>query len=243
MPLIPRKVLFGNPDKASPRLSPDGLHIAFLAPVEGVLNVWVGPASDPAAAEPVTRDSGRGIRLYFWAYTNRHVVYLQDKEGDENWRVYAVELESREVHDLTPLENVQAQIVEISSDHPSEIIVGLNDRDPQYHDLYKINVHTGKRTLLQHNDRFAEFQVDHDYRVRFGTVMTPEGGSEVFEADGRGGWDTFMQVGMEDALTTTTVGFDRSGKTLHLIDSRRRNTAAMASINLDTGCRDGHRGE
>ena len=118
MPLIPRKVLFGNPDKASPRLSPDGLHIAFLAPVEGVLNVWVGPASDPAAAEPVTRDSGRGIRLYFWAYTNRQVIYLQDKEGDENWRVYAVELESREVHDLTPLENVQAQIVEISSDHP-----------------------------------------------------------------------------------------------------------------------------
>ena len=235
MPLIPRKVLFGNPDKASPRLSPDGLHIAFLAPVEGVLNVWVGPASDLVAAEPLTRDSGRGIRLYFWAFTNRHVIYLQDKEGDENWRIYAVELESREVHDLTPLENVQAQIVGISSDHPDEIVVGLNDRNPQYHDLYRIDVHTGERTLLQHNDRFAEFRIDDDYRVRFGTVMTPDGGSEVFEADGWGGWDTFMQVGMEDALTTTPVGFDKSGSTLHLIDSRRRNTAAMASIDLDTG--------
>ena len=235
MPLIPRKVLFGNPDKASPRLSPDGLHIAFLAPVEGVLNVWVGPASDPVAAEPLTRDSGRGIRLYFWAFTNRHVIYLQDKEGDENWRVYAVELESREVLDLTPLENVQAQIVGISSDHPDEIVVGLNDRNPQYHDLYRIDVYTGKRTLLQHNDRFAEFRIDDDYRVRFGTVMTPDGGSEVFEADGQGGWDTFMQVGMEDALTTAPVGFDKSGSTLHLIDSRRRNTAAMASIDLDTG--------
>lgn len=227
--------MFGNPDKASPSLSPDGLHIAFLAPVEGVLNVWVGPASDPGVAEPVTQDAGRGIRLYFWAFTNNHLICLQDKGGDENWRVYTVGLESREVTDLTPLENVQAQIVGISSDHPDEIIVGLNDRNPQYHDLYRVNVHTGQRELLHHNDRFAEFLVDHDYQVRFGTVMTPDGGSEVFETDGQGGWTTFMKVGNEDALTTSPTGFDRSGKTLYLIDSRFRNTAAMTSVDLDTG--------
>ena len=236
-PLIPRRVLFGNPDKASPSLSPDGLHIAFLAPVEGVLNVWVGPASDPGAAEPVTQDAGRGIRLYFWAFTNNHLIYLQDKGGDENWRVYTVGFESREVMDLTPLENVQAQIVRISSDHPDEIIVGLNDRNPQYHDLYRVNVRTGQRGLLHHNDRFAEFLVDHDYRVRFGTVMTPDGGSEVFETDGQGGWTTFMRVENEDALTTGPTGFDRSGKTLYLIDSRFRNTAAMTSVDLDTGAK------
>ena len=236
-PLIPRRVLFGNPDKASPTLSPDGLHIAFLAPVEGVLNVWVGPASDPGAAEPVTQDAGRGIRLYFWAFTNNHLIYLQDKGGDENWRVYAVGLETREVIDLTPLENVQAQIVGISSDHPEEIIVGLNDRNPQYHDLYRVNVRTGQRELLHHNDRFAEFLVDHDYQVRFGTVMTPDGGSEVFETDGQGGWTTFMRVGNEDALTTGPTGFDRSGKTLYLIDSQIRNTAAMTSVDLDTGAK------
>ena len=236
-PLIPRRVLFGNPGKASPTLSPDGLHIAFLAPVEGVLNVWVGPASDPGAAEPVTQDAGRGIRLYFWAFTNNHLIYLQDKGGDENWRVYAVGLETREVIDLTPLENVQAQIVGISSDHPDEIIVGLNDRNPQYHDLYSVNVRTGQRELLHHNDRFAEFLVDHDYQVRFGTVMTPDGGSEVFETDGQGGWATFMRVGNEDALTTGPTGFDRSGKTLYLIASRFRNTAAMTSVDLDTGAK------
>ena len=236
-PLIPRRVLFGNPDKASPTLSPDGLHIAFLAPVKGILNVWVGPASDPGAAEPVTQDAGRGIRLYFWAFTNDHLIYLQDKGGDENWRVYTVGLESREVIDLTPLENVQAQIVGISSDQPDEIIVGLNDRNPQYHDLYRVNVRTGQRELLHHNDRFAEFLVDHDYQVRFGTVMTPDGGSEVFETDGQGGWTTFMRVGNEDALTTGPTGFDRSGKTLYLIDSRFRNTAAMTSVDLDTGAK------
>ena len=234
-PLIPRKVLFGNPDKASPRLSPDGLHLAFLAPVDGVLNLWMAPTSEPGSARPVTRDTGRGIRTYFWAYSNRHLIYLQDKAGDENWRVFAVELDSREVQDLTPLENVQAQVVAVSADHPDEIVIGLNDRNPQLHDLYRVDVRTGKRDLLQLNDRFAGFLVDDDYRVRFGTVMTPDGGNEVFEAHGNGDWTTFMKVGNEDALTTAPVGFDQSGRTLHLIDSRGRDTAAMTSIDLDTG--------
>ena len=86
--LIPREVLFGNPDKTSSGISPDGTLISYLAPLDGVLNVWVGPADDPAAAEPVTNDTDRGIRTYFWAYTNEHILYLQDQAGDENWRIY-----------------------------------------------------------------------------------------------------------------------------------------------------------
>ena len=227
--------MFGNPDKASSKLSPDGQHIAFLAAVEGVLNIWVGPTSDPGAAQPVTRDTGRGVRVYFWAYTNRHLIYLQDRGGDENWRAYAVELGSRKVLDLTPFENVQAQIVSVSSGQSDEIVVGLNNRAPQFHDLYKISISTGKRELLQHNDRFVGFLLDDDYRVRFGTVMTPDGGTELFQAGGSNGWTSFAKVHNEDALTTAPVGFDRSGRTLHLIDSRGRNTAAMTSIDLDTG--------
>ena len=96
VPIIPREVLFGNPDKASPQLSPDGSGLAFLAPLDGVLNVWVGPADDPESAKPVTRDRVRGIRIFFWAHTNEHVIYLQDKAGDENWRVYAVDLATTE---------------------------------------------------------------------------------------------------------------------------------------------------
>ena len=92
VPLVPREVLFGNPDRASVKVSPNGAYLGFLAPVEGVLNVWVGPADDPDAARPVTRDRSRGIRFYAWAYTNEHVLYIQDKEGDENWRVYSVDL-------------------------------------------------------------------------------------------------------------------------------------------------------
>src|SRR5436305_1108618 len=83
--LIPRKILFGNPDKAAAKISPDGKHLSFLAPVNGVLNVWVGPADNPAAAKAVTKDKKRGIRSYFWAYTNRHILYAQDNDGDEDW--------------------------------------------------------------------------------------------------------------------------------------------------------------
>lgn len=89
--LIPRRILFGNPDKASPRISPDGKRLGFLAPVDGVLNVWVGPVDDPAAAKPVTSDKKRGIRSYSWAFNNRHILYVQDANGDENFHVYRVD--------------------------------------------------------------------------------------------------------------------------------------------------------
>ena len=88
--LIPRKVLFGNPDRITVRLSPDGTKISFLAPVDNVLNVWVGPIEDLTSARPVTTDADRGIYRYFWSYTNEHIIYIQDKAGEENWRIYSV---------------------------------------------------------------------------------------------------------------------------------------------------------
>ncbi|MGQ9597597.1 MAG: hypothetical protein ACUVUS_09615 [Thermoproteota archaeon] len=100
------------------RLSPDGTKISFLAPVNGVLNVWVGPTDEPVAAKPVTRDTFRGIRLYFWVYTNRHVIYLQDKDGDENWRLYSVDLATGEIKNLTPFEGIQARVQMVSPDFP-----------------------------------------------------------------------------------------------------------------------------
>ena len=104
--LIPREVLFGNPDRTSIQLSPDGATIAYLAPVDGVLNVWVGPADDPAGVKPVTKDTGRGIRFYGWAYSNDRILYIQDKDGDENWHLYGVDLSTTETRDLTPVEGV-----------------------------------------------------------------------------------------------------------------------------------------
>ena len=232
--LIAREVLFGNPDRASPQISPDGKQLAFLAPVNGVLNVWVGPADNPSAAKAVTNDTSRGIRRYFWAYTNQHILYLQDKGGDENWRVYSVDLANNNAEKgLTPFDKANARIEEVSHKFPDEILVGLNNRDARFHDLHRVNIRTGQMTLLAQNDGFAGFQTD-DYIVRFATKMTPDGGKEILKPDELGGWTVFIKIGMEDEMTTYPAGFDKTGKTLYLMDSRGRNTSALTALNLDT---------
>ena len=232
--LISRQVLFGNPDKASARLSPDGTKLSYLAPKDGVLNVFVGPVDDVSAAKPVTDDKKRGIRIYFWAYDNNHILYLQDTGGDEDWHVYSVDLESGETKDLTPLDKVAAQIEAVSEKFPEEIIVGINDRDPQFHDVYRVNIGSGERELVQKNTEFASFVIDDDYNVRFASKMMPDGSIQYFEPDGEDGWKEYINVGQEDTLTTAIAGFDKSGRKLYLTDSRDRNTAALVQIDLDS---------
>jgi dipeptidyl aminopeptidase/acylaminoacyl peptidase len=238
IPLIPREILFGNPDKVLTWLSPDETKISYLAPVDGVLNVWVGPADDPAAAKPVTHDTGRGIHFYNWAYTNDHILYIQDKDGDENWRLYSVDLNTAETKDLTPLEGVQARIQQISPKFPDEILIGLNDRASELHDIYQVNLRTGQRRLIQENEGFASFVTDDDYNLRLAGRMTSDGGFEYLELTQAGDWEPsakLAKIAMEDVLTTSPVGFDKTGRTLYLIDSRDRNTAALVALDFETG--------
>jgi dipeptidyl aminopeptidase/acylaminoacyl peptidase len=231
--LIPRRILFGNPDKASPQISPDGKRLSFLAPVKGVLNVWVGPVDDPAAAKPVTNDTKRGIRSYSWAFTNRHILYVQDANGDENYHLYRVDLSKNETTDLTPLEHIRAEIEETSHRFPDELVVRINDRNPQFHSLYKINLLSGERTLLEENTQFAGYVLDEDLKVRFALRYTPDGGSAVLEKD-EGKWKEFTKIPQEDTLTTSPLGFDKTGTVLYLRDSRGRNTGVFKSLNLAT---------
>ena len=251
-PLISRDVLFGNPDKAALKISPDGKYISFLAPVNNVLNVWVAPAYDPATAVPVTNDTLRGIRIYFWAYTNDHIIYLQDLAGDENWQVHAVNIVTKDDKNLTPFEQIlgpdgkpmtlpngkllrpTARIQQVSYKFTDEILIGLNNRNAQFHDLYRLNILTGAMQLIQQNDNFLGFQTDDGYAVRFAQKITPEGGNELFKPDGKGGWESFDKIAMEDMLTTAPIGFDKTGAVLYMIDSRGRNTAALTALNLET---------
>jgi dipeptidyl aminopeptidase/acylaminoacyl peptidase len=262
--LIPRDVLFGNPDRAALRVSPDGRHLSFLAPVNGVLNVWVAPVEDIGAAKPVTKDTGRGIHIYFWAYTSRNLLYLQDQGGDENWKVFVVDVVSAQSKDLTPFESIpgpdgkpmmlpsgkpmrpMARIEQVSPKFPDTILVGLNARDPRYHDLYRVNIQTGERTLVQQNPGFEGFVTDDDYRVRLAVRTTGDGGTEIlrpvsasggspFAASGVNGWELFQTIAMEDALTTHPIGFDQSGQLLYMTDSRGRDTSALMSLDLRTG--------
>jgi dipeptidyl aminopeptidase/acylaminoacyl peptidase len=235
VPLIPRKVFFGNPDKIQPSLSPDGVHLAFLAPVDGVLNIWVGPADDPDAARPVTHDRGRGIQEYFWAYTNKHILYIQDRDGDENWRIYSVDISNVHLQELTPLTGVQARIYNISHKFPSEILIGLNNRDARLHDVYRLNIETGELTLIVENtENFLDFLSDDMYNVRFAMRFTADGGMEMLKAV-NGRWELFTRISQEDSLTTVPLGFDKSGKILYMFDSRGRDTSALVALDLESG--------
>src|SRR5580700_8884430 len=126
--LIPRRDLFDNPDKAGPQVSPNGKYLSFLAPVNGVLNVWVAPIDKPEKATAITKDTKRGIRAYFWAFTNDRILYVQDANGDEDWHVFSTPIEHGETKDLTPGKKISARIEGVSHLFPEEIIVGLNDR-------------------------------------------------------------------------------------------------------------------
>jgi dipeptidyl aminopeptidase/acylaminoacyl peptidase len=237
VPLIPRRLLFGNPEKAGPTLSDDGKQIAFRAAVDGVMNVWVGPADKPEAAKPVTKDTARSIRQYFWAYTNTHIIYLQDKGGDENWRVYSVDVNSLETKDLTPFEKVAAQIQGVSEKFPDEILVALNNRNPELHDIYRVNIRTGARTLIQRNEKYAGFVTDDDYKVRFAQVFRPDGGMDLLRRTDAGAFEPFESIGAEDSLTTSPIGFDKTGTHVYLMDSRGRDTAALFSQDVATGAK------
>ncbi len=252
--LIPRQVLFGNPDKAQLRVSPDGKMVAFLAPRDGVLNVYVAPTSDPKNAKPVTNDTKRGIRQYSWAYTSNHILYQQDKGGDENWKVFSVDLASGKEIDLTPFEEIPGPDgkpleqsgrklrptarIEAASEHfPDEILIGLNNRSPQWHDLYRVNIKSGQLTKLLDNNEYAGFQIDDHFRVRLATKMLPDGTTQWLRntaADQNGfTFEAWQAIPQEDGLTTGIVGFDKAGTTIYATDSRGRNTGALFAVPLD----------
>src|SRR5580704_5786054 len=157
--LIPLPVLFGNPERIGPEISPDGTQLAWIAPRGGVLNVWLAPITladgvDLAAAQVVTDDTERGIRQFGWAHDGRHLLYLQDSGGDENWRLHDVDLTTMQRRDLTPFDGVQAQIIAAEKKFPTDVLVGLNRDNPQLHDVYRLDLVTGELVKEVENPGF-----------------------------------------------------------------------------------------
>jgi dipeptidyl aminopeptidase/acylaminoacyl peptidase len=234
--LIARKDIFGNPTRTLPAISPDGKNIAYIAPRDGVLNVFIAPSGNIANAKPVTADSKRGIRSFAWAQNSKQLIYTQDEGGDENWRIHVVDVATAKDTIITPAGKVQGQIIATSITKPDEILVGINDRDPQNHDVYRRNLKTGEQKLLFKNeDGYTAFVVDDSLTLRMAGKQTPGGGIEVFKRDGAGKMTSFTKISPEDALTSQFVGFDVAGTTLYAIDSRGRDKAALVTIDLDSG--------
>jgi dipeptidyl aminopeptidase/acylaminoacyl peptidase len=231
-PIIPRDVLFGNPERTSPHISPDGKKLAWIAPdKKNVLQVWVktvGKSDDKI----VTADKKRGIRSFFWAEDDRTLLYTQDADGDENWHVYGVDLPTGNVRDYTPFQGVQGHIEDTNYKHPESILVGINLRDRRLHDVYRCDLKTGALTLDTENPGdVAGWSTDDDMVVRGAQVSLPDGGTELrVRDDARGPWRTLLKASMEEDVNL--IGFAPGGKAAYLTSSLGGDTARLVEHDL-----------
>src|SRR5438094_1426016 len=217
-PLIPRELLFGNPEKSSPQLSPDGQQLAYLAPDErGVMNVWVRSLAG-GDDQLVTADKKRGIRMFLWQGDSRHILYIQDQEGDENFHLFQTDLATRNTRDLTPWQDVVARIVARDLNFPDQLLVGLNVRDRRLHDVYRLNLNTGGLELDTENPGdVGSWTADNALRVRVAHVFQPDGGQEIrFRAADTEPWQTLQRWGPEETFGGV-VGFSPDKQRLYMI--------------------------
>ena len=236
-PLIERQKLFGNPSRAQGRLSPDGKWFSWIAPRDGVLNIWVAPVLDPSNGRPLTDEKIRPIRSYFWSPDSATILFVNDKGGDENYLLYGVNVVTGDQHTLTPFEKTRVRVVAVSNHVKDRILVGLNNRDPRWHDIYSLNLKTNALTpVFTNTGDYAGFIADESLTLRIATKSRPDGGSDFFHVRGGKVEDKpFAGVGLEDSQTTSPAGFTADGKTLYWIDSRGRDTAALIAQDTKTG--------
>ena len=239
--LIPLEVLFGNPQRIAPSISHDGTQLGWIAPLDGVLNVWVAPVSgdhgvDWSAARVVTDDHDRGIRTFGWAHDNRHLLYLQDSGGNENWRLYDVDLVTGGHRDLTPFDNVQARLIAADKKFPNDVLVGLNRDNPELHDVYRLDLVTGELVKEVENPGFLDWIADTSLTVRAALAPHPDGSLDLMvRGDAEEEWKPLLSIPAEDSLTTSPVSFSASGDSLLALSSLDANTSRLVRLDPVTG--------
>ena len=235
-PLIPRTVLFGDPDRLNPQISPDGKRLAYVAPDEGVLNVWIrtlGQKDD----RPLTHDRKLGIRNHFWAANSQQIVYVQDREGNDSRHVFCVDLESGQERDLTPFEGVRARVVGTSPSKLNEILIAVNNRNPKLLDVYRADLTTGELTLaVRNNLGFVGWLADGDLNVRGALTIRSDGGHTLHVRDtAESRWRKLATWGPKDALTSGPISFTGDGRGIYVLSSVRSNTGQLRKIDIATG--------
>ncbi len=226
-PLLDRELFFGDPDISAAQLSPDGRYLSFIRPHQGVRNIWVkGIDESFDQARPITADD-KPVPGYFWSRDGRFVLYVQDRGGDENFHVWAVDPAAAPeaeggvppARNITDFDGVRAFILGLPRNHPDRILVGLNDRDPALHDVYAVSIATGERELLIENSQNVLGWVpDPEGIVRLALRQTGDGGTEVLRVeDGRLGEPIYTCSWLESC---SPLAFQPGGEKLWLISNR-----------------------
>lgn len=234
--LIPRDVLLGNPVKASPKISPDGKMISYLATADGLLNVWVKTVGKDDDRQ-VTFDTTQGIIFYTWSADSKRMLYVQDQEGNENYRLYSVDLRTGKVKDYTPFENVRARVVAWDTDHPKELLISMNKRNSQVFDVYHLNLRNGKiRIVAENPGNIVGWIADEDFKLRGALAINQNGGFDLLVRDDEDSpWRTLLTWGFEDNRSSYPLQFSKDGDYIYLMDSRDANAARLVKVNLETG--------
>ncbi len=236
VPLIERAKLFGNPSKVGGKLSPDGKWLLWIAPRDGVLNVWAAPLDKPEDARPLTNERTRPIRRADWSPDAKSVIFINDQGGDENFLLYGVDVASGKQTAYTPFTKTRVQIVGTSPLVKDRILIGLNNRDPKLHDIYSLELATAKLTLVLKNEGYGRFIADEKLVLRMAQKSRPDGGNDFFRVeDGKVEAAPFVSVGFEDAGGTAPLGFTTDGRTLYWSDARGRDKAALVAQDVASG--------
>lgn len=233
--LIPREVLFGNASRARPRISPEGERLAYLAPYEGVMNVWtktLGATDD----RPVTVDPARPVKKYWWGHDGEHIFFLRDDDGDENDHLYRVPLAGGAPVDLTPYEGAKVKLLKYDKRFPEVAAIAMNRREASAFDVYALDLRTGEAELLTENrgDIYG-WDVDAELAVRGANVVLPDGGEQyLVRDDASSPWRVLVEWDYEESLTSGSVAFG-GGDWVYLLDSREVNAARLTRRNIRTG--------
>ncbi len=244
-PLIDRTLFFDDPKLASAQISPDGKFISFRKPYKDVMNIWVKKTDEPFdAARPITADTARPVRGYFWAEDSSYILYVQDKGGNENFHVYAVDPAAAAdpatgvppARDLTPMENVRAFIYAVPEGTPNEILVGLNDRDAALHDVHRLNIRTGEHSLLIRNEQnIAAWVADLNGRVGLAWRQTGDGGSEMVRVENGALGRVLYSCTFEE--TCQPYRFHKNGKQVYIVSDKGTDVdlSRLMLLDLDSG--------
>ncbi len=232
-PLIPRTRLVGNPDRMAVQLSPDGAKLSYLAPLYNVMNIWVAPTHDITQAQPVTAEKDRGVFFYYWCYTNDRLLFLQDEAGNEHWKLYQVDLGQESVECLTPEEDAQVRVTHLSPLRPDNVLLTINNLKTGIHGIFRMNLKTGARHLVQKNPGFASFVIDDHFEIRLATYVRLDGSRELYTRTATG-WSSIDTIPAEDLLTTQPLAFDHLRERLILKDSRGRDKSAVTALRLQS---------
>ncbi len=242
-PIIDRETFFGDPEITGAQLSPDGKYMTFIKPFNEVRNIWVKETNEPfEKAKPLTADD-KPIPGYFWSRDGKYVLYVQDKDGNEDFHVWAVNPADKlaegqkvpEARDITPVDSVRAYIYSVPESKPDVMYIGFNDRDRAYHDLYEVNIATGERKLIHENkEKINGWEFDLNDELRLATRTNESGGTEVLRIDEKGNFVKCYECNIEE--NCYPYRYHKNGKQVYMVTNKGdRNLSELILFNPETG--------